>query len=91
MSPLKGAKMKKPTQDKGAENAEAVAAIFGATPVDGRQSFHNKVSDSLTAIREAMDSPEGKAFFASYKKGELNREEYKNAIIDLIPDKDVSE
>lgn len=88
MSSLKGAEMKQTIHDDKVKNAEAISAIFGATPVDGRQSLHHMVSGSLTSIQVAMDSPEGHTLFKRYEADDLTRKEYEEAIIALIPDKD---
>lgn len=82
MSSLKGDNMNK------TENAEVVSAIFGASPLDGHRSFHDKVSVTLSAIQTAMDSPDGQALFARYKADELTRDEYREAIVALIPGKE---
>jgi len=70
------------------DTAETVSVVFGASPLDGSQPFHDKVSGTLSAIRTAMDSPDGQALFETYKADELTRDEYKKAIVALIPSKD---
>lgn len=88
MGSLKGADMKQDILFGKVKNAEAISAIFGASPVSGRQSLHHMVSRSLTSIQVAMGSPKGQVLFRRYKADDLTREEYKKAIIALIPDKD---